>query len=71
MTLAWEEVSARLSAAVEEVSEDTLFAQSPERIPSANGKISGLVNFLANHETYHLGQVAYLRCWMGHTGIAG
>jgi len=71
MTLAWEEATARLSAAMEEVSEDTLSAPSPERIPSADGKISGLVNFLANHETFHLGQVAYLRCWMGHTGIAG
>jgi uncharacterized damage-inducible protein DinB len=71
IALAWEEASARLTAAMEEVSEDTLSAPSPERIPSADGKISGLVNFLANHETYHLGQAAYLRCWMGHEGITG
>ncbi|MGD0787094.1 MAG: DinB family protein [Terracidiphilus sp.] len=71
LTLAWEEVSARLTAALEDASEETLSAPSPERIPSADGKASGVINFLAGHESYHLGQVAYLRCWMGHTGIAG
>src|ERR1039458_7250441 len=33
IALAWEEASARLTAAMEEVSEDTLSAPSPERIP--------------------------------------
>ncbi len=69
--LAWREVSARLATAMEEVSEDTLSKPSPERIPSADGKITGLVGFLAYHETYHVGQAAYLRRWLGHDGVAG
>ena len=39
--------------------------------PSADGKISGVINFLAIHETYHVGQVSYLRSWMGHKGVMG
>ena len=27
--------------------------------------------FLAFHEAYHVGQAAYLRCWMGHDQIIG
>jgi len=70
-TAAWQEVSALLTAAMDEASEDTLSKPSPERIPSADGKISGVVNFLAHHEAYHAGQAAYLRSWLGHGGIVG
>ena len=69
--LAWQDVSAHLTAALEQVSEDVLSAPSPEGIPSADGKVSGLMDFFAYHDAYHLGQVAYLRCWLGHGGIAG
>jgi hypothetical protein len=71
VTLALQEVSASLTAAMEAASDETLAKPSPERIPSADGKLSGVVNFLAHHETYHIGQVAYLRCWLGHEGVAG
>lgn len=70
-TLALQEVTAALTAAMEGASEETLSKPAPERIPSADGKISGLVGFLAYHETYHVGQVAYLRSWLGHGGVAG
>jgi DinB superfamily len=39
--------------------------------PSADGKLSGMVNFLAFHETYHVGQAAYLGTWLGRTGPMG
>ncbi len=68
---AWEEVSTRLTSAMEGASEEVLSKPSPQGIPSADGKISGLVGFLANHETYHVGQVGYLRSWLGHEGVAG
>lgn len=68
---AWEEVSASLAAALEGASEDVLSNPSPQGIPSADGKISGLVGFLAHHETYHVGQVGYLRSFLGHEGVAG
>ncbi len=30
-----------------------------------------MVNFMAIHETYHLGQASYLRSWLGHKGMTG
>ena len=34
-------------------------------------QVSGIVNFLAIHETYHVGQASYLRGWLGHKGLMG
>jgi len=48
-----------------------LSAPPPGKLPSFDGKISGSVAFLAFHETYHVGQAAYLRTWLGHEGVAG
>jgi hypothetical protein len=71
IALAGQEISERLTTAMEEASEETLSKPSPEKIPSADGKISGVLNFLAWHEAYHVGQAAYVRCWLGHSGVAG
>ena len=68
---AWHEASAALSAALEAAPAETLSAAAGERSPSFDGTIGGLVNFLAYHETYHGGQAAYIRRWLGHDGIAG
>jgi uncharacterized damage-inducible protein DinB len=71
ITLAWQDVSTCMTAAMEEASAEVLSAPAPEKSPSLDGKISGMVNFLAYHETYHVGQTAYLRTWLGHKGIVG
>jgi uncharacterized damage-inducible protein DinB len=68
---AWHESSKRLKAAMELVSDETLSAASTNGPPTHDGKVSGVVNFLAYHETYHIGQAAYLRCWLGHSGVMG
>ena len=69
--LALDESSERLNAAMESVSEEALAAPSTQGPPSADGKVSGVVNFLALHETYHIGQISYLRSWLGHPGVMG
>jgi hypothetical protein len=68
---AWDESTARLNAAMESVSEEALAAPATSGPPSADGKVSGIVNFFAYHETYHIGQASYLRGWLGHPGIMG
>jgi hypothetical protein len=68
---AWNEVSGVLAGALENASEEALGQPATSGPPSADGKVSGIVNFLAIHETYHVGQAAYLSCWMGHKGIMG
>jgi len=67
----WSEVSGILAGALVNVPEDTLAQPSEKGPPSADGKVSGVVNFLAVHETYHLGQASYLRGWLGHKGLMG
>src|ERR1035438_685628 len=69
--LAWDESISRLNAVLESVSEEALAAPSTQGPPSPDGKVSGVVNFLALHETYHIGQISYLRSWLGHAGVMG
>lgn len=68
---AWSEVSTLLGKALENASEEGLSQPVTQGPPSADGKVSGVINFLAYHETYHVGQMAYLRCWLGHKGVMG
>ena len=66
---AWREVSQSMTTAMEDATEELL--EKPSSPPSTDGKISGLIGFLSFHETYHVGQAAYLRCWLGRGGIVG
>ena len=68
---AWSESGHALASAFENISEDLLAQPVTKGPPSADGKISGIVHFMAIHETYHGGQIAYLRAWLGHKGMMG
>jgi uncharacterized damage-inducible protein DinB len=67
----WHDASTTLAIALETVSEEALAQPAPAGPPSPDGKIGGLVNFLAIHETYHIGQASYLRAWLGKPGLMG
>lgn len=69
---AWDESCPRLNAAMENASEELLNSPAPQPgPPSADGKLTGVINFMALHETYHVGQAAYLRSWLGKSGVMG
>ena len=69
---AWKEVGAMLSQALEDASEEVVGkAATPPGPPSADGKVSGQIRFLAWHETYHVGQVSIVRSLLGHRGLMG
>jgi len=68
---AWDEVSAKLSGILADVSAEKLSQPAPKGPPSFDGKVSGLVAFLAFHETYHVGQISYLRKWLGYGQSVG
>jgi len=68
---AWREVSGVLAGTLDKVSEEALSQPATSGPPSADGKVSGIVSFLAIHETYHIGQASYLRGWLGHKGLMG
>jgi len=69
---AWREVSGLLTHALENASEEALSQPAPRPgPPSPDGKVSGVVGFLAWHETYHVGQLSYVRGLLGHKGLMG
>jgi uncharacterized damage-inducible protein DinB len=68
---AWNDVSARLSDGLTNAPAELLSKMAPPGPPSFDGKLSGLVAFLAFHETYHVGQISYLRKWLGHGQSVG
>jgi uncharacterized damage-inducible protein DinB len=55
----WSEAGHAMAAAFESVPEDLLAQPATKGPPSLDGKVSGIVNFMAIHETYHLGQASY------------
>jgi uncharacterized damage-inducible protein DinB len=71
MLSSWSESGHALAAAFENVSDDLLAQPATQGPPSLDGKISGMVSFMAIHETCHLGQASYLRVWLGHKGLMG
>jgi uncharacterized damage-inducible protein DinB len=68
---AWREVSERLNAALPKASGDKLSAPVPEGKPSLDGTVGGTIALLCFHETFHVGQMSYLRKWLGYGQAVG
>lgn len=68
---AWKQVSDNLSSALSEPASEILGKPAPKGPPSFDGKVSGTVAFFAFHDTYHVGQVSYLRKWLGYGQTVG
>jgi uncharacterized damage-inducible protein DinB len=62
---AWKELSASLPPALEAATAEAMAAAAPPPSPSFDGTVGGMVSFLAMHETYHVGQVVYVRHLVG------
>jgi len=67
----WSDSAAALDATLNGLTPEALAAPSPPGPPNPDGKVSGFIGVLAWHETYHLGQIAYLRGWLGHSALFG
>jgi uncharacterized damage-inducible protein DinB len=69
---AWHEVATQLDTALENASDELVDQPAPQPgPPSANGKLSGTIGFLAWHETYHVGQISYVRGLLGKKSLMG
>ena len=69
---AWDESCTRRKTAMESATEDLLDKPAAKPgPPSADGKLSGTINFMVLHETYHVGQAAYIRSWLGKQSVMG
>jgi uncharacterized damage-inducible protein DinB len=67
---AWDEVSGKLATSLASASAETL-AEPVSKGITLDGKISGKIAFLSLHESYHVGQMAYLRKWLGFGQAVG
>jgi uncharacterized damage-inducible protein DinB len=67
----WADVCQRVSAALARASAETLAKPSQPPTPSFDGTLGGTIAFLAFHETYHVGQVGYLRKALGFGQTVG
>ncbi len=63
---AWREVSDRLLQALPQASPDLLNKPVEKGKPSIDGTVGGTIGFLCLHESYHLGQVGFIRKWLGY-----
>lgn len=66
---AWQESGPTVAAALESASPDAL--AQPANPPSLDGTFAGMVDFLAVHETYHVGQISYACRWLGLDRVFG
>jgi hypothetical protein len=58
---AWREVSDALLERFSRLGEDDLAAGAPLEFPVDDGTVLGGIAFLLEHESYHLGQLGFLR----------
>lgn len=61
----WEEHSADLLSCLQKQDAAALEAPSPSRYPVSDDTMAGMLAFFAQHESYHLGQMAFLRKALG------
>jgi len=71
MQNAWKQVSEKLSEALRDPSGQVFAQEAPKGPPSFDGTISGTVAFFAFHDAYHVGQVSFLRKWLGYGRAVG
>jgi len=57
----WKAISERLSEHLPKLEEWTLTADSPQSFPVEDKTVLGGITFLLEHESHHIGQLAYLR----------
>ena len=62
---AWKQTGTWMKKAFENVTEEQLAAKPPLKMPVADETCAGAVTFLAQHESYHVGQLALLRKGLG------
>lgn len=61
----WEELSARLLERLDQLSEPELAAAPAARVPTTDGTLRGAIGYFSLHEAYHVGQMGYVRKWLG------
>jgi len=67
----WDEVSRRLLVHLPRLDDAALDRELDGAFPVPDHTMLGALAFFAMHDSYHLGQLGYLRTALGHPSIAG
>jgi uncharacterized damage-inducible protein DinB len=67
---AWRSVGTHLQAALASLTAGELSRRHAHRFPLGDSSQLGLIAFLAQHDAYHLGQVAFLRRQLGRPAMS-
>src|SRR5687768_10079107 len=65
----WRELTEELMRRLESVDAAALAADAPARVASPDGTLRGAIALFAFHEGYHVGQLGFLRKWLGHSPL--
>src|SRR5690349_23035763 len=65
----WEEMSELLEGRLGALTEADLAAPPSARVPSTDASLRGAIGYFSLHEAYHVGQMGYVRKWLGMTPI--
>ncbi|RME26999.1 MAG: DinB family protein [Candidatus Zixiibacteriota bacterium] len=68
---AWREISEKLQDRLSRIKDEELAAPSDSEYPGVDKTVGGSLVFLHFHESYHLGQLGYLRRLLGLEGAIG
>ena len=67
----FEEISTKVASALPKVSEEVLNKPVSKEQPSLDGTLGGTIALLCLHETFHMGQMTYLKKMLGHGQTVG
>jgi uncharacterized damage-inducible protein DinB len=66
---AWRRIAVHLQAALAKLTESDLRRSNVHRFPLGDTTQLGMIAFLVQHDSYHLGQVAFLRRQLGRPAM--
>ncbi len=67
----WKTTNSALKARFRELTPEELSGPSPSQRSVEVDTLGSGISFLIWHESYHIGQMGYLRKWLGYEGLAG
>lgn len=65
----WEEITEVLVQRLTALTEADLAVPPAARVPSTDATLRGAIGYFSLHEAYHVGQMGYVRKWLGMTPI--
>lgn len=65
----WKVITEKIGKRLSEVSDEDLSKEAPFPNPTGDNSVGGMLDFLTHHEAYHIGQLGYLRKYLGNEAM--